>query len=342
MQVANSIEQVKLGGKDVWSGAQLETRTDWIAYYEPAELAELDQFVLAADRRYESYLQIAPQDIQLPLLAKKFAALRDNLEHGYGFQLVRGLPTDSYTDKQNQILFWALSHLVGTPEGQDRIGSRMHSVRDKGKDLKTDNSARGYETNSELTFHNDGGDAFMLLCLKTAVSGGVSRLVSVGHIYNRVLETAPHLLETLQQDFYFDAREQHPQGLKVQVVPIFNFYAGKLSALYKRSYILSGQRFPESEVPRLSEHQLEALALVEQITQEPQTRLEFQMQVGDIQIGNNYSILHSRTAYVDHDKLEDKRHNLRTWLTLPNGRPLPAAFANTREFSQSYASRSHG
>ena len=64
------------------------------------------------------------------------------------------------------------------------------------------------------------------------------------------------------------------------------------------------------------------------------------MQAGDIQLGNNYSILHSRTAYVDHERPEDKRHLLRTWLSLENGRPLPEPFAHTREFAQSYASRS--
>jgi len=63
------------------------------------------------------------------------------------------------------------------------------------------------------------------------------------------------------------------------------------------------------------------------------------MEPGDIQVGNNYSVLHSRTKYRDHENPEDKRRLFRTWLTLPNGRALPPVFADTREFVHSYRRR---
>lgn len=332
-------KHITLGGKDTWRGADLAKHEHWISRYSEAALTEVDNFVKWADNRFESHLDIERQHLDLPLLQAKFEQARDNLENGYGFTVLRGLPVAKYTESQNRKLFWALALLVGNPERQDKAGNRLHSIRDKGKDLKTDPSARGYETNNELTFHNDGGDAFMLLCLKTAISGGTSKLASVNFIYNEVVRRDPKLAAVLQQDFHFDAREQHVRGLKVQTLPIFNFHKGKLSALYKRSYILTAQRF--EDVPRLTQEQIDAIALVEEITNDSKTHLSFQMEPGDIQLGNNYSVLHSRTSYVDHEKLEDKRHNLRAWLTIPGGRALPAVFADTREFSQSYASRTH-
>ena len=332
-----SLDTPPIAGSDVWRGPELAQVNSWISHYTAAELHELDAYAQAIDPQLSDPTLITRQDLKLPLLAKKFATARAQLEDGLGFQLIRGLPVDKYTDQQNRIIFWSLSLLVGHPDRQDKAGNRLHSVRDTGKDLKTDASARGYETSEELTFHNDGSDAFMLLCIKTAVSGGISKLVSVNHVYNEVLCQAPHLIETLQEDFHFDTREQHFDGRKIQSVPIFNFHAGKLSALYKRSYILSGQRF--DDVPRLSDEQNAAIALIEKITRDESNQLTFSMQAGDIQLGNNYSILHSRTAYVDHERPEDKRHLLRTWLSLENGRPLPEPFAHTREFAQSYASR---
>ena len=62
-------------------------------------------------------------------------------------------------------------------------------------------------------------------------------------------------------------------------------------------------------------------------------------QPGDIQIANNYDTLHARTAFEDEQDSNRKRHCLRLWLTLPNGRPLPPVFERTREFGRTYARR---
>src|SRR5690606_24294105 len=134
-------------------------------------------------------------------------------------------------------------------------------------------------------------------------------------------------------------RGQHRGGLRVQTVPILNFFEGRLSALYKRRYLRLAQELPG--VPRWTQPQAEAIELVEEICNDPQIQLSFSMEPGDIQVGNNYSILHARTKYQDHDEPERRRHLLRAWVTLPNGRPLPPVFGQTREFGTSYERR-HG
>ena len=50
------------------------------------------------------------------------------------------------------------------------------------------------------------------------------------------------------------------------------------------------------------------------------------MQVGDIQFINNYTILHSRTGFVDGPAPERKRHMLRLWLKFPKPWPLSDEF----------------
>ena len=37
---------------------------------------------------------------------------------------------------------------------------------------------------------------------------------------------------------------------------------------------------------------------------------------GDIQFISNHTVVHSRTAYVDHDDPAERRHLLRLWLTV--------------------------
>ncbi|GGW77565.1 hypothetical protein GCM10010350_73320 [Streptomyces galilaeus] len=43
-------------------------------------------------------------------------------------------------------------------------------------------------------------------------------------------------------------------------------------------------------------------------------------------LSNNYAVLHSRTEYPDFAEPERKRHLLRLWLTLLQGRDLPPHF----------------
>ncbi|MBO9354904.1 taurine catabolism dioxygenase TauD [Bordetella petrii] len=326
-----------ISGPGVWSGTELNGRTDWIQHFQADELAELDAMLQAPRRPDLDVTGLARADFSLPLLSRRCAAIRSELEGGKGFALIRGLPVGRYSLEESRLVFWALAVLLGQPQEQDKAGNRVHSVTNTHKRVEGSSDVRSYQTDDELTFHNDGGDAFMLLCLKTARSGGMSKLVSVEKLYNEVLRRRPDLVPVLQQPFHFDTREQHPTGLKVQTSPVLNFFGGRLSVLYKRRYLMSAQRFPE--VPRLTAAQEEAIQLVEAICNDPAIQLSFYMEPGDIQIANNYSVLHARTKYEDYEDPAERRHLLRAWLTLPNGRPLPPVFALTREFRTSYLSR---
>jgi alpha-ketoglutarate-dependent taurine dioxygenase len=109
--------------------------------------------------------------------------------------------------------------------------------------------------------------------------------------------------------------------------------------LYKRRYLRTAQEYPE--VPRLTVAQQEAIDLIEELTKDPEIQLTFLMEPGDMQIASNYAVLHARSKYEDFEEPERKRHLLRAWVTLANGRPLPHAFAHSREFGTAYARR-HG
>jgi hypothetical protein len=54
--------------------------------------------------------------------------------------------------------------------------------------------------------------------------------------------------------------------------------------------------------------------------------LDMDPKVGDIQLCNNYVILHSRTNFVDHPEIERRRHMIRLWLTMDERRPLSGGF----------------
>ncbi|HPU51488.1 MAG TPA: TauD/TfdA family dioxygenase [Burkholderiaceae bacterium] len=324
-------------GPAVWTGEQMRARTDWIHVLAAADIAEIDRALAKVKSAGTSLFSIGPEDFPLPTLAPRLAGIRAEVADGRGFALLRGLPIERYSLDDARLLFWGLASHVGMAEGQDKAGSLMHQVTDTGKSVETSESTRGYETNRELQFHNDGGDAFMLLCMRTAKSGGISKLMSAGALFNEILRRNPELAKVAQEPFHFDARAQNPADIKIQSVPIFTWHAGHLNVLHKRAYIKTAQRFPE--VPRLTPQQTEVLDLIDEICNAPAWHLAFAMEPGDMQIGNNFSVLHSRTTYEDHEEPERRRLLLRIWMTLPQGRPLPQVYATTREFGQTYRRR---
>jgi len=331
------ISKTPIESPDVWTHQDFKDNLNWIARWENQELDEIHALVNRWRQAPSPLTEIDVRENTTPLLSKRFQTIRQEIEGGKGFYLLRGLPISKYTKSEAQVISWVLSNYLGVPQGQDKLGSLIHSVTNTGLKVAENSEVRSYQTDDELTFHNDGGDAFMLLCFKTAKSGGMSKLVSVSAIFNEILKRRTDLIDTLQESYYFDTRGQHPTGLKIQHCPILNFYQGYLSVLYKRRYLFAAQRFPE--VPKLSEQQIEALDLFEAICNEPKIQLSFYMEPGDIQIANNFSVLHARTKYEDFQEPDQKRHLFRIWLTLKNGRPLPPAFEGTREFRTSYLSR---
>ncbi len=324
-------------GLQAWKSKDFQDESDWMSRFTADEISEMDRVAKGSSLPVEELLKKGRDDFAMPRIAAKFEEIREQLEGGRGFAVLRGVPVERYSLPQARQVFWALSVHMGTPQPQDKAGRLLHDVTNTGQKVASAAEVRGFQTDDELTFHNDGGDAFMLLCLRTAQSGGVSKLVSVSTIFNEILKTRPDLIDVLQQPFHFDTREQHPLGIKIQSIPVMNVHNGKVSALYKRRYIETAQRF--DDVPKLSAAQIEALELFESLCRDPDVQLSFSMQPGDVQVGNNYGILHSRTKYQDYADPTLKRHLLRTWLTLPNGRQLPDVFQNAREFRYSYLDR---
>ena len=323
----------------VWHGEDLSSSEEWIVHLEAAQLDEIEVALDTMKTRDCEFLDTTSKDFPLPQFADLIFDLQYQLEKGRGFALIRGLSTDRFGTEEKMLnVFWGFGNHVGKPEPQDREGKLLHHVRDTGLDMAQHDNLRLYQTNRTIPYHNDGSDVFMLLCLRPAKRGGQSLLVSAVSVFNEIIRRRVDLAEVLQRPFYFDARGQQAKGMpRCQVVPIFNSYEERLHVLYKRDYIELAQRF--DEVPRLSERQIEALDLIDEICHEDRFALEFDMQAGDILLANNYQILHSRGAFEDDLDPDRRRHMLRLWLTLPNGRGLPPVFEHTREFCHSYARR---
>jgi len=312
-----------------WYGSSLASRDDWRYTLTPEDIAELDAALDGV--RGRSWQDVTRDDFPLPRLGQRLQEIAEIIDTGLGIFLVSGVPVERMSSDDAALALWGLGQHVGVPQPQDAQKTLLHHVRDTGAKFEEDPNIRIYQTNAEQVFHNDGGDLVMLLCRRRAKSGGASRMASAVTMFNEVLKRDPELAIVLQQPFHFDARgQQLPGRPRTQEVPIFVWHGDRLNALHKRHYIEAAQRF--EEVPRLTEKQIAALDLLDELFEDPDITYSFELAPGDIQIAGNFSIFHARESFEDYEEAEQKRHMLRLWLGLEDGRELAPIYRETREF----------
>ncbi|MEE8433768.1 MAG: TauD/TfdA family dioxygenase [bacterium] len=316
-------------GPAAWYGEDMRRSDDWVRTFSPAEIAELEaaaEGVLKNDRAGERLLiEAGAGQFPLPRFGPLLRELRDEVLNGRGFVVLRGLPVARYSAEERAAIFWGIGAHLGRARSQNGKGHLLGHVRSLGYDLN-DPTVRVYQTTERQTYHTDSCDMVALLCLNTAKAGGLSSLVSSMTVYNEMLVQRPDLAPRLFDPMAVDRREEVPEGRKPYfILPVYHYFEGYLSAIYARRYIESAQRFPE--VPRLTEDQREALDLLDALANDERLHLNMELQPGDIQFVHNHTLFHDRTAYEDWEAPERKRHLLRLWLSPPDARPLPPAYA---------------
>jgi hypothetical protein len=316
-----------IDGPAAWRGPELRP-ADFTHRLADAEVAEIDAAVRSVIGGRVEHIAIDRDNFALPRLGGLLTRMRDDdLLSGRGFVVLRGVPVERYSIEEAAAAFLGIGAWFGKPVSQNGKGHILGHVKDLGRSIN-DPTARIYQTTHKQTFHTDSVDIVGLLCLKIAKSGGLSRIVSSMRLYNEMYRRRPDLAAVLFGTFCFDRRGEVPAGKKGWYeTPIFHWHADRLSVFYgNRYYIQSAQRFPEA--PRLTAEQTEALDLFDALANDPANYLDIEFKPGDIQLIHNHVILHDRTDYEDWPEPERKRHLLRLWLCPPNGRPLPAVFAD--------------
>ncbi|WP_374348744.1 TauD/TfdA family dioxygenase [Chitinimonas sp.] len=245
-------------------------------------------------------------------LAPRMATIRQALQHGLGFTLMRGFPVQHLSASAARLAYLALGSLLGEAMPQNRQGELLHDVRDIGAD-RHDPNVRLSRTNAEQDFHTDAADIIGLLCLNKSRSGGESRIVSSVAVYQEIAASRPDLAPLLFEPWYFHLKgEQAPGALPYFRLPIARMVDGQLSTFFIGWYLRDAELL--EGVPALSDAQRELLSLYEAVANRADLGLQMQFEPGDVQWLKNSVILHKRSEYQDWPEPERKRHLLRQWL----------------------------
>ena len=315
-----------------WIGPQIQNDASWIYQFDAAALAELDA-ALAHVKRVGARIPFGPEVFPLPRFSGEIARILNDVEHGPGFKLLRGIPRERYPDEDCELLYWGLGVHLGKPISQNARGHLLGHVRDEGL-TQADPNARAYQTSQRMDFHTDmlPMDLLGLFCLRTAKRGGASKITSALTIHNVLREERPDLLETLYGQFHIDWRGEEPDGEKgFFTVPMFSERNGKITArINSLPYYDSAARHGAHYAPAAI--QREALVMVQEIANRPALMLSMDFQEGDIQLVNNHTLLHAREAYEDFPEPGRERHLLRMWIAVDDAKRRPLADALTDRY----------
>jgi hypothetical protein len=320
----SEIYQKIVTGPSAWVGRDLANSTEWIHHFSPEELDELDRALTIVRKKRGDLAEIRQSDFPLPTLGPRLRRHLEEIRNGRGFVVLRGFPVGRYSDEEVGVAFWGIGTYLGVPVTQNPRGELLGHVYDYGR--KYGNiDVRGYETNAYLPFHTDACDLVGLLCLRRAKSGGLSSIVSAITLHNEILRRHPEYLAPLYRGFRYIKREAAltEDPVTENLIPVFGHSDGIISCRLVRNQINAA--CVKLGIP-LDERGRAALDFLDELAYDDALHLDMDLQLGDMQLCNNYTILHSRTEYEDWPEKARGRHMLRLWLSFRERRPLAANF----------------
>jgi len=304
--------------RSAWKGSAIGGKEGLVTTFTAAHLDAMHDLLEAT--RHLPIEAVTRQMFDAPGLNEILAEVADELAHGRGAVILRGLARERYTDDELTRLHWGIGTHLGIAAPQNTKGDLIDHVIDVGRE-NNPLGRRQYGT-EELIFHTDGitGQNLGLLSLHKGKSGGLSKIVSGLTVHNELARQRPDLLELLYEGYpYHRKGKQRPDMplISPYPVPVFSCIDGIVSLQYIRDYMLTAGDMLGGMPAQFRE----ALDQFDAIANDPDNNVTFMLEPGEIEWVNNRAVMHSRTQFEDHPPPLPKRHLVRLWVDVPNGRP---------------------
>ena len=305
-----------IDNRSAWTAADFPTPEAYRRTFSAEMVDEISQVASDALAQERVLNEIGYREITLPKTDAFLKQAYDDVENGPGFALLGGLPVKDWGKEVSRAALCLVGSYFGQITLQNREGEFILDVIDKSAPYNS--QFRGYHSNAYLEFHNDGTNVVALMCMETAKQGGESMLFSAATLYNELSRSRPDVMPILMRGFRHSRRNQLLPGqtpVMDEKTPVFSFIDGVFHNCYSRISIDSSldQGLTQTQEERA------ALDAIDEVLARPELSLDMAFEQGDIQIVNNFLLLHSRQAYVDHSA-ERRRHLMRLWITDPESK----------------------
>ena len=228
-----------------------------------------------------------------------------------GFGIIKGLNPKEFSRQGQEMVYWMISGVLGTPLEQNAQGEIRYEVKDKGK--RMEEGGRYSESRQAGVLHTDSiqwehpPEVVGLLCLHPAMSGGESVIMSAYSLHNKLLQNHPELLRVLYEPFPFETRKSTGEVNTISK-PVFRYDTEKgLRFEYIGTYV------PQKS---LTSEQAEAKKILDETLEDSSLVVELgTLQAGDMQFLMNFRNAHGRkTDFVNYPEPERERIMVRAWL----------------------------
>ena len=317
-----SLIGTQLEGPGVWKGPDIDWMREGLHILNNDELREIDAALKHLMSLGElDFPDITPETFPLDKVGDLMRDLPHRLRTGRGFLMLRGLPRDKYSDDDMTRIYFGLGSYIGKPMTQSYLGDILGHVMDV-SDYEP--KSRGYRKGGGQLMHTDSCDIIGLMCLKSAISGGESRIASALAVHNVMAEQYPELLEVLAKGLYLKRTDEDgrraTRTFSEKPVPFFHDQDGEVTCYLPTGYARLAEK--SGQVP-FSQMESDALYRVRKVAASPELYLDMGFKDGDIQFLNNRMMVHGRTDYQDAPELENRRHLLRLWIEVPTWPAMP-------------------
>jgi len=304
-----------------WRAADLEREQRWIFHIDEPSREEMITTVLKAEDPNKTLLDYRRTDFPLSETWRTFIPALEEVKHGLGVALVKGLPRKELTARQFEILTWALGLHAGVPRPQGKETHYISAVRDAGVTYRS-GTGRGYSSNADLDFHTDSSDIVFLSCFNQAALGGKTIVCSSMAGHEVMAREYPEQLKWLYEPIAFSRQGEgaYDEGSFV-MQPVFSQVGGKWFGRWNWNRVQSAQKIEGA--PQLSAEHYAALEQFDKIVRRQDIAYEMWLEPGDVQIVNSHVTLHSRTEFQDHEDPALKRLLYRLWIAPPDSDVLP-------------------
>lgn len=292
-----------------WLATEYPTKESFAVPLDAAMADELANAARAAERSGVPFEALTAESFPLPRLSPLLDWSLETLEDGRGFVLLTGLPVEDLGRDISVFALAGLSAHLGDLVDQTVRRNRIEEIIDRERPF--DHTSRGYSSNKWLPFHTDGSDFAGLLCLGAAAEGGQSLLASAAAVHEAIAAERPDLLAVLERGLHHHRRgEQAADEAPVLPgrQPVFWRRDGRMHVFYNRNPV----EWLEPEGIAVTAEEIEAQDLLDAVLERPEIQLRMYLAPGDLQLINNYTVLHSRKEY--RDAPGRKRHLLRVWI----------------------------
>lgn len=183
---------------------------------------------------------------------------------------------------------------------QNDLGEKVISVHDRDRLGTMWQGARYHQTREGGSIHTDNvnipdpWDFLYMSCISQALVGGESILVDGFRIQQKLKDSFPKALKTLEDSFIWEMRGVANELYKAPIITYNDL--GEPLFRYLRPYMLSAHQKAQQS---LTNEQLYAIDVLDALTNSSEFQFRYRMKKGDILITKDAQVLHGRTCFSD-------------------------------------------